>query len=428
MSPLFAPVFAQLVGLQLADRTEGRYVKYGQERVEVATRPSAVLSLSKQRTNFSLGYAPALLFLPDQSRRRLLVFHQGSALAAYRLQHTNFSLTSSLSIGDINFRTAGIQGITPTGPAATGTPTGAATPDGSAAGNGAPTGTPTTPSPTTGTPNPNAPSGQLAIKDHLVSYYSSTTSLNAGHQLTRDAQLSAGLVRTLAGGLNAESRLYSPTLSGWAASGTGTYNYHLNARDAFASNLSLTTIWSSNRNRAITLNATETWAHQFSKRAYGALGAGVNITRFYLADGLEGFSIFPSFRAALGHRTQLWRGTLTFSVNGYSTPALDPLRALVDPRIGAGASVDYSRKAFSVGGSAASTFSVAPTDNRAGAVNAGQAEAHAAYTVAQWVQIDGGARYFRQAYQGVAVIPPSWSVFLGLSFAYRVTLASDRAK
>lgn len=437
MSPLLAPLFAQLVGLQLGDRTEGRYIKYSGDRFEGSTTPSVMLFLTERRSNFALTYSPNLLFVPGEAAgQRLFVFHQSSAAAGYRLKRSSFSLGSSLSLGQVNFRVAGLQGLTTTGANANGTPaTGTDGTDGTGGtdtttdtGGATPAAGSNAPGAMVGAPNPNAQSGQLRVANQTVSYYSSVTTFGVAHQVSKSVQLSGQIAHNRAGGLDEESRATYPTLSGWLVGATGSYTYRLSARDSFTSSASLMQAWSSTLNRAATLTASETWSHQFDKRTFSALGAGINITRFTQVTGLEGFSIFPTFQAALGHRAPLARGALTMIVSSYSTPALDTLRGLVDPRVGVAASVDYTHKPFSLGASAASAISVAPSGNNAGAVNASQGEAHAAYRIAPLVQMDAGTRYSRQSFQSVTTIPSSWSVFVGLSFGYRLTNAADPKK
>ena len=402
MSPLLAPLFAQLVSLQLADRTEGRYVSLnGDKRYEGATSPIVGLNVSTKRTGFQLIYSPSLVLTPlDHEPRTLYLFHQVGASASYVVRRTTFTLTSTLGIGSLNLRLLGVQGLQP--PLTGGTPT---------------TGTPT---------------GQGGVfqnvppSDQKVRFYLSTTSLSVGHRLTRRAQLTAIASSTTASGLDNASRRFYPTQQGWTLGGTATYTYPLSKHDAVASNASLVKTWSSTANESAILNATLGYTHSFSPRTTGSASGGLSITRFSDRSGLAGFSVFPTATVAASHIQPIGRGGLSFAIGAYSSPALDPLRALVDPRVGVNASIGYTRKKLFVTTTGFAALSVAPAGNNQGAVNAVQGEARAGYQMTKLASIDTGARITRQTYGGATIVPTSWAVFVGLTLGYTKILAGGR--
>jgi hypothetical protein len=431
MSPLLAPVFAQILTLQVGDRTEARYIDYEDQATEGSTNPRADLSLGWGRSDLSIGYGPSFTLSPlDEKPRQLLVFHDAGASAGYRFKRSYVSLSSSLGWGEINFRLAPLRGpgAPDTDAADDAAPDGAdADPDADPALPQPPdTAPPDAPEPAQ--PGLNDPSaGQLSIIDATVRYYTSTTTLTLTHDLTRAVALGAQAGYVRAGGMDEESRVYYSVQSGWFVGASGDYTYRLTSRDALVSSASLVHFWSSNGNKTASLSAQETWQHVFGPRTSGALGAGLNITRFSQADGLRGFSVFPTFQASLGHEISLGRaGTLGLGLFAYSAPALDPLRALVDPRVGFGAGISYARKRFSLSLNGATALSLAPSDHDAGAIDSIQGDARAAYRIADMIEVDAGARYVRQQVQDVTVLPSSWSAYVGVNAGYLMRLYGKR--
>lgn len=175
---------------------------------------------------------------------------------------------------------------------------------------------------------------------------------------------------------------------------------------------------------AVVLTATEGWRHTFDSRTFSGLTAGINVTRFTQEDGLQGFSIFPNFQAWFAHQERLWGGLLGLGIYAYSAPTLDPLRALVDPRLGGGAAVTYTRKRFSVGVDGGAAVSLSPPQQAQTSIDQAQAQAKASYAVSDYVSVDTGVRYWRQGVGGQVVIPSSWSAFVGLTLGYEKKLTS----
>jgi hypothetical protein len=429
MSPLIAPVLAQLVTLQLGDRTEARYTGYLGDspppaQMSGSTAPSIGVGVSHRRTSLRLAYVPAITLAPlNQSPRQLYVFHSAVATASHRLRRTTFQLGSSFSIGSLALRLAAVQGPQLPVDTMNGAPPTGAPPTGAP-----PTGTPPTGMPTTGMPTTGTPGGVVTQQpgvDQKVRFYTSTTTLGVAHELSKEARLGATAGMTAAGGRDDESRKFYQPLRGYFVGVNGAYIYPLSKRDSLLSNLSFTKTWSSGGNEAASLAANETWGHRFSLNTTSALGAGLNITRFTQADGLAGFSIFPTFQAGGTHRVRVGRGQLSFSASVYSSPALDPLRALVDPRLGATASIGYTRQKLFVLASGSTAVSLLPA-GQSGAVNAYQGEARAGYQLAKLVSIDTGARLAYQSYQGQTVISSIWAAFVGLTVGHSVTLMGGR--
>jgi hypothetical protein len=437
MSPLLAPILAQLVTLQLGDRTEARYTGYvGDSSVgpqaSGSTAPMVGVTVNNRRAVLQLVYVPSLTLSPlNSSPRELYVFHTASASVGYRWRRTTAQLGSSFGMGSLSLRLASVQGpqlpsdamngATPdmptTGMPTTGTPT-----------TGTPTtGTPTTGMPTTGTPTtPNGTPGGITPRredvERKATFYTSTTTLGVSHAVTKQVRFGVSVGMSNAGGLNDVGRTFYPSLRGYFVGGNTGYTYVLTKRDAFVSSLALTKTWSSSGSEVANANVTESWGHVFSKQTSGGLGAGLSFTRFSQADGLAGISVFPTFQLGISHRTQVARGRLTFSGSAYGSPAIDPLRALVDPRVGLGASIAYTRDKVFLVTSGSAALSLAPDEQKPGAISATQGEVRAGYQITKLTAVDTGARLAYQAYAGQTVIPITWAAFVGVTFGYRVAL------
>jgi hypothetical protein len=280
-----------------------------------------------------------------------------------------------------------------------------------------PGGTPTTPGATSGVPVTKKPDTNQKVR-----FYTSTTTFTLGHQLAKDARLVGFAGVSQANSLDKGSQDFFPKLRSEFIGGNATYGYRVAKTDTLGGNLSLIKNWSSNGNEAATANAVAIWVHQFAPRTSGAVNAGINVTRFSQDDGLAGFSVFPTALLSVTHAARLAGGQLTFLASAFSSPALDPLRAIVDPRIGLLSSVGFTGKKVFVGASASTTVSVAPRDNDAGAVDSRQLEGRAGYRLGDSAAIDTGVRMTKQTYGGQTVIPTAWAGFVGVTLGHNFVL------
>lgn len=421
MSPLLAPVFAQLLTLHAGDRTEGRYVDYEQKIYEAATTPFVALNLQLRRTSVDVYYSPSITVTPlEEAPRDVLTYHQTGASVGHTWSRNTLRLSSSFGFGDQNFAFGTLRNQ-PQLPASGGTPDAPdAEPD---AGDGTPTPPDTTP------PGPEAPdlsdpaNGQLDIRDVNVRYYDSHTLLSGSRQFSREVSAEAHVGHMQAGGLDEASIDQYPVYASWFAGITATYTYGLSAYDSFLTTGSIEQSWSPTYGTtAQVLMLTEGWQHVFNKRTFAGLTAGISVTRFTDDTGLEGFSIYPTFQAGLVHGVPLGGGQLSLAIYAYSAPQLDPLRALVDPRLGGGGSINYTRKRLSLGVDGNVAVSIAPADYNQGAISSANAQAIAAYALSEVVSVDAGVRYTRQNVEGAAVIPSSWAAFVGLVLVFDAPL------
>ncbi len=416
MSALLAPLFAQLVTLGVADRTEVRYLEPSSYRYEGSTRPSARLQLAWPRLEVSFGYGASLSLLPlDSPDRELLVYHTAFVGMSYRIKRTTIAVTSSGSYGEVNFRALALGSAQPGRPQTNPTddPTGQPKPD------------PNKPADPAGMPTTNNTQLQPRVVDGIVRYGVWSNALTVTQEVTRQFRIAGVTSYTMAGAIDSDARDDYPVTRGTSVGLTGTYVWAWSKRDTFVTLVGLQQAWSSNGNRVASLFGGESWVHRFDKNTTSTLGAGLSATRVPFGE-FSAYSVYPTFNAALIHTTKVARGALSLTLSAYSAPALDPLRATLDPRLGSSGSVTWSRDRFSsrVGGGAA--ISIADSDNDNGAFNNFFASAGIGYRIATWAQADAGAAMAQQAYQGQTTIPLTYVAFAGLTIAVAAPIAGRK--
>jgi hypothetical protein len=420
MSPLLAPILAQLVTLNVGDRTEARYISAGQDesRAEASTRPIAGLNFGWERGSVLLAYTPSFTVTPlDRKPRDLLIFQAGYLTARYSWRLTSVSFSQYMGYGDLNFR---VQTI-----ADPGVYLGAApppTPINPAAGAGGnPTQMPGTNAPGTGTANPGSnPLGQdLRRFDNLVVHYltwSSTVSVT--HTLSRNFFTGADATYTEGRGVGASSELF-PLIRGARVGGYLTHALILSRRDLFASTLNIQYGVSSTGNRSWASQLNETWVHRLDPLTTTRLGAGVSGSRLSQDDGLVAYSFYPTIFAGINHIDRLAGGHLNMGLTVSAAPFIDPLRATVDPRLTVSGVTNWTKRRFTIGASVGAAISLAQDDTQAttqGAVNSVGATLAAAYRVSDAFSVDGGITGGWQTFNGETVIPTSWTAFVGITF------------
>lgn len=431
MLPLLAPVLAQLITLGVHDRTEARYIASYDEHYEAATDPGVELTFTLPRYELSVGYGVSLLLTPlEEKPRDLLVYHHASLGTSYRFRRTVLSLNSTGSFGEVNFQTQALQTATPINPDDTA---------GETPGGGEPTAPaePNQPNEPAQPAGPAAGAGQVPgamvteplqprIFDRAVRYGTWTTTANVSHQASREMTLDAFTSYTMAGALDEEDRLDYPLTRGWTAGVAASHTLVWTPRDGFVTSVTVQQAWSSNGNRATSAVGRETWNHKFDRRLSGFLGGGVSVTRFSQPNGLVAISIFPDFGVGLSYQRRLARGTFSVSIGAYSAPALDPLRATVDPRLGGTGSIGWARDRFATALSGGAAISTADEGADAGAFDSYQASYVASYQVADWVGLEAGARFAQQQYQAVTTVPFSYAAFVALTLGYEIPLWRGR--
>ena len=201
----------------------------------------------------------------------------------------------------------------------------------------------------------------------------------------------------------------------------GTHFWQL-GRDTFNFDASLQQSWSSLGNQVSALFVSDRWHHTFDAHTASNLGIGVSMIRFAQDNGLEGYSTYPAFLAGLEDSRRLGPGMLNLQLTSYAAPVLDPLRATIDPRIGAMATAGWSGKRVYTTADVTSSVSVAQPDNDAAAFDVLSGNALIGYIFTDWLQAEGGARIARQQFQDQTTIPFSYTVFLALNFTAAMKL------
>jgi hypothetical protein len=428
MSALLAPLLAQLVTVGVANRTEARYYTPSSYHAEGSTRPGARLTLAWPRYQLSFSYGAAFTLVPLESKPRdLIVFHSASVGNSYTYKRTTVTLSTTASWGEVNFRTQalGTTGIT----RSPGTPI---TGDGTTGGDPKPDpNKPTTPNAPSapnmsGTVGPGAP-GQLQtfVADGPVRYGTLSNALTVTHRPTKTLRLGAFASYTIAGGLNETARDLYPYVRGTTIGATGGHLYSFSARDSLATTITMTQAWSSLGNQVTSVLGTEGWNHRVNKRTSTVLSGGVSFTRTPFGD-YSAYSVFPTFGAFINHNRPLARGTLILALGTFSAPALDPLRATVDPRVGLVGTAGWARDRFSARATGSAAVSVADSGNNEGAFNNFSAGAGVAYRLTKWAVADAGGSLAQQAFRDRTTIPLSYAAFVGLTFGVEAPIAGSK--
>jgi hypothetical protein len=416
MLPWFAPVFAQVATLDVVDRTEARYVVNVDRRYEAATRPGVTLKLKWPSYQVSLGYNVSLLLTPLETKPRdLLVLNNAVLDTSYSIQRTTLSLSSSVTWGEVNFLSVGLQN--PALVASPNTGMGGTTTGGS---------TPAQPQPSNGVPNPVVGTPGIQQKDvpnEVVRYLTTTTTVRATQDFTRRFQLGAFVRYTRQGGMNDASLTYYPKTHGTSVGADGRHSLPLSKRDSVVTSSIGQHTKASSGDLATSLISSSVWTHTVDRRLSTTLGAGLSITRISQVNGLIAYSVYPNFQLGIAYQTRLARGVFSAQAATYSYPALDPLRATVDPQVGARGTLGWSRDRFSTSLLGNGAFSIASPQANAGAFDSYQASFVNTFRCSDWVSLDAGGRLLQQQYRGNNVVPFSYAAFVGLTLGYPITLS-----
>lgn len=413
MSPLFAPVLAQLVTLGLGDRTEAR-LEFQDTNPTTAgsTGPSAILSVQGRRANFSVGYQPTFTLRPLDSAPRVLdIAHDGTADFGYRLpyRHTTFSFTERLTVSQRNFRTNALA--PPSGlpaPAVGPDPT---TPD---------PGAPVEPDPGPDAPDAQAEAPQRAV-DAVVRFGTLTTTLGVSHDASARTRYDASVSHHASMGLDRVSRREYPLAFG--ESGHAGVNYQQTRRDRLSAQLDVAHATGAGDSFAWNSEARGAWDHMLTRRTTTNLGAGVNTSYTLSQEGLGQVSIFPTFDAGIQHSRTLARGVLGVSLAVNTRPRLDYLRATVDPQMGASTAAVWARDRTTLSLAASSGISLRDDED---SFNAANGTFQVFYTLDAGFTADAGARAAWQTLGGDTLVPPAWALFVALSWSGEITLHQNR--
>lgn len=428
MSLLLAPVLAQLVTLGLSDRTEARLiVSEESDYVEGSTAPGVSLGFAWRRATLTVGYSPYVTITPPGPEpRELTVFHTVTAAAQYQYQwrRTTLRLIETASYGQHDYRAEllaprsgpGVVTPAPGADPGTGLPSGGNTGAGMTPG----TATPSTPAtPGSGGAGGPVPAQPRRASDLVVHYGSSTTTAALTHQLSRRVSLDATGSYLIGGGLDEASRAPYPIVQG--PQGVFTVTQRIARRDSIFGQLASQYAFSDDGVRSWVSGLNAGWLHGFDARTSLSLTAGSSLTWTELIDDTETLSIYPVLGVGLTHATRPRNGTFTFALNATSAPFVDMTTAEVDPRVAVTGNVIWVRDRLTLGASLSSAISLSD-DSDDDALNTITAAIHAAYALGAGFSIDGGARAAWQTVGQETVLPPSWALFLGVTWAAELPL------
>ena len=413
MSPLLGHVLAQMVSLGVGDRTEGRYIDANYGRFyEAATVVRAELNLNWKHTEVSLGYAPSFTVTPlDLPRRELLVYHIAGVAGTYRWQHTAVTASESVGVGQLNFIT---QGLGDARAQATATNTPGATPA---------AGTPTAQSPANGNPGAGTSAtsnqaNQIRALNQVVTYVNSVSALSVAQNLTPVLSLAASVGYQVSGGIGSSESATYPIVQGPLAQVATDYLF--TRQDVANSLLSVRYASVRDSNNSWIFSALESWKHSFSVRTTSRVGAGLSMTRTAQPDGLIAWSIYPTFTSAFNHVVSIDRSLLALSLTASSSPALDPVRATVDPRLSLGAGARWSLEDFYSALVASTELSLADASHK-GSLSSAAGSFGVGYRLGKAMSVDSGVRAFWQNYEGAAVVPLTLAAFVGVTVSAATT-------
>ena len=261
---------------------------------------------------------------------------------------------------------------------------------------------------------------QLRISKAIVHYVLSSTTLGVTHEVSRTVAVGADANYSVAGGVGPSAAQY-PRIDGEHLGVFASHSLILNRRDTVTSSLTGQYSTSSLGNQVWSVFESEVWSHKLDPRTVTRLGAGIAGSRLSQESGLVSYSVYPTFLAGISHFDRLGGGVLTLGANASAAPFVDPLRATVDPRVTVGLNSGWAKDPFSIGLSAGAAISIAE-DNSKGAVNSIGATLSTAYRLGAGVSVDAGATAAWQTFEGATIIPPSWLVFLGVTFGAQLPL------
>lgn len=412
MSPLFAPVLAQLVTLGLGDRTEARLEFLEGERTTAGSNsPSALLSVQGRRVNFAVGYQPTFTLRPlDSTPRELEIAHEGMADFgyAYPYRHTTFRFTERATVSQRNYRTDALAPVLPVA----GPPDTEPDPDPG-----------TEPDPGAG--DPEAPEAdttapQRAV-DTMVRYGTLTTTLGMNHEASARTTYEASVSHHASMGLDRESRREFPLAFG--ESGFAGVSHQLTRRDRLSLQLNVAHATGAGDSFAWNAEGRGQWDHTLTRRTSTYLGAGVNTSYTLSQEGLGQISIFPTADAGIQHATTLARGVLGLSFSASTRPRLDFLRATVDPQLGASTAAAWARDRTTLSLAASTGISLRDDED---SFNSATGNFTVFYTLDAGFMAEAGARAAWQTLGDRTLVPPVWALFIALSWSGEITLHRNR--
>jgi hypothetical protein len=422
MSPLLAPVLAQLVTLGVGDGTEARAVySEGTRTTEGSTSPIVGLTVDWRRFGISASYYPSLTLIPlVEKPRELLVSHAASLGLSYRqrFQRTSLTISETASFTQNNLHETILGPPPPASAGPTPPPTGGMGGSGGMGGTGGTSGT----GGTGGTGNqPSSPEidrqpTERAF-DRVVRYGSLTTAVRVEQYVSSVTTAGGEISYTVSSGLDDATRADYPLVT--SESALGFVTHRLSRRDTVDGSIVIQHAAAPDDTVAWVTTLGATYHHQFGPRTDSHAGLGLASTLTQLPTDVDIVSIYPTFNTGVAHWERVGRSMLSMHAEASSGPVLDYYTALVDPRIGIGTGVTWSLEDWSMYASASSSIS---TNGDADAFNNINGNAGMTYAIGAGFSVNTGIRAAWQTLGDVTLVPPSWAVFVGVSWGAAIPI------
>lgn len=418
MFSVLVPVLAQVVVLGASDRTEARLESERDTRTLVgATSPAVQLSIEGRYARFAVGYGPTFTLRPlDSEPRELTIEHAAGAEASvtHRFRRTVFRFSEQVVVTSSNPRADLLAGQLTT-PGLAPTPDTGDDPGTDPPGDG-------TPAPQPGPTPPALPRDQRLATDRIVFLGNLTTSFAVLRELSARTNVESRVAHHVSMGLNRSSRRDYPLVLGESAAVA--VNHSLTRRDDLSAAITLSHAVPQNDDTWAWVGiGTGEWDHRLNRRTGTTLSAGISTAYTRDRTGLESISIYPTFGAGIQYTTMFARGPLGLSLTVNSTPVLDYERATVDPQIGVTGAVAWARDRTTVFASLGSAVSLEDDEE---SFNSFTANAGVSYTIGAGFSAESGLRAAWQTFGDETRVPPSWAIYIALSWDGAVELYGRR--
>jgi len=242
------------------------------------------------------------------------------------------------------------------------------------------------------------------------------------HLLARDATLGVSGGYSLAGGVDDRSRAVYPVLP--SADAGVSVGYEIDGRNTVTTSLTNQVAWGSDETTTYLAILTESWLHRFTRHTTGDVGAGISYSRTQRPDFPTLHQIYPVGSTGIAHSTRLARGTFSLGARLSAAPVLDLTTAVIDPRLGIGAGVGWTRRRLSMHASFGSALSL--SDGGEGALSSVSASAGVSYEIGAGFSVDAGVREAWQRFLGVTLVEPTTVFYGGVSWGGGVELNRPR--
>jgi hypothetical protein len=413
--PLIAPVLAQVVALNAGVGTDvaSTFSREG-ALLQASAAGRLGATLSGRRAMFGLEYTPSAFATGLESAEPRYTFLNAvtaSTGVTVGGKRTTFQLLATAQLSQRNLLLEALSGTTPT-PATTGStePTDAGASSGSAASDA---GTSDAAAGQSGTDTGTSPVSDTAVnREGNILTGSGTVRATLSHRLSKTANAAGGVGYEVAGeiggGDNRQPWSYGPTANVDVAKA-------LSSTNALGASASGRYVESTEDDRAWSVAGGVAFTHRFSLKSSGGLSAGAAYSRSEPHDDDPTNTLQPTATANLAYRTPYAKGQFNASVAVGYAPSLDRASLRFDPRFAVSTALGWERGPFGISESTSTTLSIHP-NQPSGAENVASSLT-LTYDLGYGFRVDGGGRMAWQRYAGNEIVPPTWGLFAGLSWA-----------